>query len=374
MTISREVTVPGRRVVEARLPRMHHHRQPRAGGRAAVVEVGVPPRPAAGRASRGTPASLRVAGVAVHLEGRAGVDRRLGDARRLDVARRLRRPRRRLPERRPREVRVLRDRGVEHDVRHAAVGPLGAEERTELLLGLRLVVPRPAERHERRVPAPLVRVEGPGRQRRRADPVRVEHLRGAVFEAGQDVARRWPSRCALRQRRLRPARLATPAGVGGARVRGVVFGESCRSRSPRREAEEHDRPPRSGPRRCPPGRPTGRRRGRPRLGAGGDRCGVLRVLGRDRFRARERQLELRLDAGGDLGAVADRPRSRWRPRPRVAGCQQRAEDRLHRARRRGRAGGRRCPTPCRPAAPGPSPVSECEAGVPANPTPMPTNA
>ena len=86
-----EVAVPGRRVVEARLPRMHHHRQLRAGGRAAVVEVAALRGQPRVQPARGTPGTPRVARVAVHLERRPGVDRRLGDARRLDVARRLRR-------------------------------------------------------------------------------------------------------------------------------------------------------------------------------------------------------------------------------------------------------------------------------------------
>ena len=108
----------------------------------------------------------------------ARVDWRLGDAGRLDVARRLRGPPRRLPERRPGEVRVLAHRRVEHDVRHPAVGPLGPEQRPQLLLRPRLVVPRAAHRDERRVPVPLVRVERARRQGRGTQPVRVEDRTG----------------------------------------------------------------------------------------------------------------------------------------------------------------------------------------------------
>ena len=168
------------------------------------------------------------------------------------------------------------DRGVEDDVRHAAVSPLGAEERTELLLGLRLVVPRPAEGHERRVPAPLVRVEGPGRQRRPADPVRVEHLARAVLQAGQDVAggRRHEAGSG---RPPAPGTSSAAAGAGGAASSAWYSARSSRS-SACSGTEEHDR--RADQHGDDAGRvgPVGRRRGTTSLAPAVIAVGVLRVL------------------------------------------------------------------------------------------------
>ena len=114
-----------------------------------------------------------------------GVDGRLRDPGRLDVARGVWRSGRRLPEGGTREVGVLRDRRVEDDVGHHPVRPLCAEERLELLLGARLVVPRAAERDERRIPAPLVGIEGAGRQAGGPDPRRVEHASSPCDEVIQ---------------------------------------------------------------------------------------------------------------------------------------------------------------------------------------------
>ena len=173
--------------------------------------------------------SLDVARVPVHLERRPGVDRRLGDAGRLDVARRRRRTLRRLPERRAREVGLLPHRRVEHDVRHAAIRPLGAEERPQLLLGPGLVVPGAAEGHERRVPAPLVRVERPGRQRGRAEPVRVEHPPGRRPRAGRGSRRSSSWRSLAVGDRVPIERAAADEEVGHeARPAGLVRGADAR--------------------------------------------------------------------------------------------------------------------------------------------------
>ena len=73
-----EVAVPGRRVVEARLPRVHEHRQRAPAGPPAAVEVVV-----LGDEARVEPAEeggrrLDVGRVPVHLEGGAGVDAAAG--------------------------------------------------------------------------------------------------------------------------------------------------------------------------------------------------------------------------------------------------------------------------------------------------------
>ena len=132
-------------------------------------------RPGADTASAGTRPTRPDRRVAVHLERRMRVDGRLRDPGRLNVARGVWRSGRRLPEGGAREVGVLADRRVEDDVGHHPVRPLCAEERLELLLSARLVVPRAAERDERRIPAPLVGIEGAGRQAGGPDPGRVEH-------------------------------------------------------------------------------------------------------------------------------------------------------------------------------------------------------
>ena len=158
--------VPGRRVVEPGLPRVHDRRQPAAAHVAAPGEVGV----LVGEAPEDAPQERRaVLAAARDLQRRARVQRRLrqpggGDA--VDVA---------LPERGPGEVGVLGHVGVEDDVRDAAVGPLAAQQRLELGRGPRRVHPRPADRDVRGVPAPLVRVLAPGGHGRGAAPVGGQH-------------------------------------------------------------------------------------------------------------------------------------------------------------------------------------------------------
>ena len=195
MTSSVESAVPGRRVVEPGLPRMDHDRESGPGRSPGIEHVAV-----LGDQARIQPAQerhrrVRIVRVAVHLERRMGVDGRLRDPGRLDVARGVRRSGRRLPEGRTGKVGVLRDRWVEYDVGHHPVRPLCAEQRLELLLGARLVVPRAAERDERRVPAPLVRIEGAGRQAGGSDPRRVEHDSSPCDEVvqGRAISRSRPS-------------------------------------------------------------------------------------------------------------------------------------------------------------------------------------
>ena len=72
----------------------------------------------------------------------------------------------------------------------------------------------------------------------------------------------------------------------------------------------------------------------------------------------------RVRGGGDRG----------RDRRRVAGRQQRAEDRLHECAAEVALEVGRPRRHARLACTGTEPVSECEAGVPANPTPIPTKA
>ena len=217
-----ERAVPGRRVVEPGLPRMDHDREPGPGGSSGIEHVAV-----LGHQARVQPAQerhrrVRIVRVTVHLEGRMGVDGRLRDPGRLHVARGVWRSSRRLPEGGTREVGVLRDRRVEDDVGHHPIRPLRAEERLELLLGARLVVPRAAERDERRIPAPLVGIEGAGRQAGGPDPGRVEHSPSPCDEVIQ--GRRCP-------------------GLGThRRIRGAVHGTMIRGprdRAPGRAASHH---------------------------------------------------------------------------------------------------------------------------------------
>ena len=85
MTISREVAVPDRRVVETGLPGMHHDRQTDAGRVARASQVGVLGNEPRIHPAQELPGRLDVARVSMHLERGAGVDGGLGDAGCLDV-------------------------------------------------------------------------------------------------------------------------------------------------------------------------------------------------------------------------------------------------------------------------------------------------
>ena len=106
------------------------------------------------------------------------------------------------------------------------------------------------------------------------------------------------------------------------------------------------------------------------LRRGRDLTRVLGILLRDLLGAREGLRELGCDAVGDLLLVR-RGGDRRADRRRVAGGEQRAEIDCMIAPPRSRwrsAVPEAIPARCT----GTDPVSECEAGVPANPTPIPT--
>src|SRR5215472_255189 len=125
----------------------------------------------------------RVGGMHVDLKRGCGVQRRLSNARGLDARWRSLRAVD-LPEVRTWEIAAWRDCGIEHDVRQHAVGPLRVKQRLKLGLRACLVVPGAADRDERGVPAPLVRIQTGRGHRRVADPVVVEHRFGSFLELG----------------------------------------------------------------------------------------------------------------------------------------------------------------------------------------------
>ena len=148
--------VPGGAVVQAGLPRVHDRGQPAAPGVAPTGQVAL-----LRDESRVEPAQRghrRLGGgAAVHQPGGRGVHRRLDDAgggpgRGAVGAGRV-------PELRPGEVRPGARGRVEHDVRHPPVDPLRGEQGAQLPPGPVGADVRQADRDERRVPAPLVRVE-----------------------------------------------------------------------------------------------------------------------------------------------------------------------------------------------------------------------
>ncbi len=157
----------------------------------------------------------RVLRMVVDLERGGRMQRRLNDPRRLDVPRGPR-SLAAAPERRTGEVRVVGHAGVEDDVRDPAIRPLAAKQLLELLLGTTLVVPGPPDGDERRVPAPLMRVEARGRDGRRSDPVGLQHL----FRRVKQPTIRHCHRRMMRVRGFRPRNhapfcpIAVSAGYG----------------------------------------------------------------------------------------------------------------------------------------------------------------
>src|SRR5262249_44236891 len=73
---------------------------------------------------------------------------------------------------------------VEYNVRYQAVGPLGREERAQLLLGAGLVVVNVAHGDKGRVPRPLVRVQVWRRLGEAPDPILLQHLLGLPHKRG----------------------------------------------------------------------------------------------------------------------------------------------------------------------------------------------
>jgi hypothetical protein len=181
-----ERDVPAGAVVHALLPGVDHGHQPAAAQVPAVQQIAVPggqPRVHPGQEAAGA----RQFGVgAVHQPGRERVDGWLHDPGRLYGARGARRAAGGggAPEVGAGEVGVERYGGVEDDVRYTPVGPLGGQQRLQLgLRPPRREVPQ-ADRDERRVPGPLVRIQVPGGDGRAARPVGVQHAGRLEVQGG----------------------------------------------------------------------------------------------------------------------------------------------------------------------------------------------
>ncbi len=177
--------IPPRRVVHAGLPTVVQ-RDPAV--RLLVARLGQPAVPAhqivpaaveerLGHRTGGAPARAGVVEDALHGDR---VHRRLRDARRVPRARRVGRQRRGRPSRRTREVAV--DPVGEHDVRDHPVGPLRRQQRVELDDRPLDAQRGQADRDERRVPAPHVRVQKRRRGRHHAQVVAAQQVRGAGRE------------------------------------------------------------------------------------------------------------------------------------------------------------------------------------------------
>ena len=175
--------VPGGAVVQPGLPRVHDAGQPApadvpAGGEVALLghQPGIEPAqrrpPGRRRDTAGTPSQAAGACTGGWISPEVAAGRcALGE--------------RRVPELGPREVRADAQRRVEHDVRHPPVDPLGPEQARQLPPGAVGADVGPADRDERRVPAPLVRVEGARGHRVVVLPVGVEGGDGEPAQGGR---------------------------------------------------------------------------------------------------------------------------------------------------------------------------------------------
>lgn len=220
---AREHVVPRGRVVHAGLPRVAQRREPAAVAIALAVEVVVPGAELRLKLAKEGERRLAVARALVDAADGRGVQRRLDDPGRARVGGGVGRARR-LPHRGAREVAVARS--AEHDVRHEAVRPLPLEQRAELRARALLVAARQADRDQRRVPAPLVRVEVRSRARAAPEPVAIEDSLRRVDEGrfvhgyGAGVRRSRADRSRPRRRaaggRSRRANGRTPRGRGRA--------------------------------------------------------------------------------------------------------------------------------------------------------------
>ncbi|CAM5632953.1 hypothetical protein SFUMM280S_09462 [Streptomyces fumanus] len=176
-----EGAVPAGAVVGAGLPGVDDRREAPAAQVAAGEEVVVPGGEPGVEPGEEAPAAGPVGVRPVHQPGGQGVHGRLDDAGGLRGGGRARRvagpggP----PEAGARKVGVLGDGGVEDDVRDPAVGPLGGEQRLQFALGAADREVAQADGDERRVPAPLVGVEGAGGHGGGAGPVAEEDPGGA---------------------------------------------------------------------------------------------------------------------------------------------------------------------------------------------------
>jgi len=196
---SRQGAVPARGVVGAALPGVVDGHKPRALGVAGCREVTVPGEQTpvvAGEEGAGAGDALFVLaprGLPDSPDG-YGVDWRLAQPAGARTRRRVFRERGGVPALRVGEVALLRSLGVEDYVGDLARRPLAGKEGLELVRRPTVVHVREAERDERRVPAPLVRVQGgcrfgPGFQAVAAQDIRRERV-DAIEAAGPRPFRR----------------------------------------------------------------------------------------------------------------------------------------------------------------------------------------
>ena len=148
---------------------------------------------------------------------RQGVHRRLADPSRLHRGRGRRRRHGGVPPLRPGKVGVILAR-AEHEVRHHARRPLRGEQALELGHGPPDVQVRPADRDERAVPAPLVRVQDRRRPRPTARVVGVQHGGCPVAQrrAGAARSRSWRVSPSRRERGSPASTLIACASLGPA--------------------------------------------------------------------------------------------------------------------------------------------------------------
>src|SRR5215203_4732420 len=158
-------SIPARGVVRAALPGMVDGDEPRSLGVAGRRQVAVPgEQPPVVAFEEGACAGDAILVLAPrHLPDAPdgyGVDGRLAEAAGAPARWRVLRECAGVPALRVGEVALGGRIGVEDYVRHLARRPLAAKQAIQLVRGAAVVHVREAERDERRVPAPLVRIEG----------------------------------------------------------------------------------------------------------------------------------------------------------------------------------------------------------------------